>query len=137
MFFKIGVLKNFKNFTEKQLGWRFFLIKFQALRSVTSLKTDSNTGVFLWKLQTFSVHLFLKTRPVAASENNEQQQLSEGFANSCYKIDLLFLLQELINSSVVCKHSTEALLLVEDVTASLALKNRAAYFNKEPYFLID
>ena len=31
------------------------------------------------------------------AENNEQQQLSEGFANSCYKIVSPILLQELIN----------------------------------------
>ena len=31
------------------------------------------------------------------NENNEQQQLSEGFANSCYKIVSPILLQELIN----------------------------------------
>ena len=29
---------------------------------------------------------FYRIPPVAASENNEQQQLSEGFANSCNKI---------------------------------------------------
>ena len=32
------------------------------------------------------------------NENNEQQQLSEGFANNCYKIVSSILLQELINS---------------------------------------
>ena len=35
MFFKIGVLKNFTNFTEKHLSWSSFLIKI-----------DSKTGVF-------------------------------------------------------------------------------------------
>ena len=38
---------------------------------------------------------------MAASENNEQQQLSEGFANSCYKIVSIVLLQELINDFAV------------------------------------
>ena len=42
MFFKIGVPKNFANFTGKQLYWSFFLIKLQA-----------HTGVFLWNLWTF------------------------------------------------------------------------------------
>ena len=37
MFFK-SVLKNFSNFTEKQLCWSLFLIKFQALKHVTLLK---------------------------------------------------------------------------------------------------
>ena len=38
---------------------------------------------------------------MAVSENNEQQQLSEGFANSCYKIVSIVLLQELINDFAV------------------------------------
>ena len=38
------------------------------------------------------------------NENNKQLQLSEGFANSCYKIASTILLQELINDFVVCKH---------------------------------
>ena len=44
------------------------------------------TDIFVWYLQTFKEHLFYRTPPLAASENNEQQQLSEGFADSCYKI---------------------------------------------------
>ena len=53
---------------------------------------------------------------MAASENNEEQQLSEGFANSCYKFSPI-LLQELINDFAVCKHCSETLLLVEDETS--------------------
>ena len=34
MFFKIGVPKNFANFTGKHLPWSFFLIKLQALQCV-------------------------------------------------------------------------------------------------------
>ena len=48
MFFRIGVFKNFSNFTEKQLYWCLFLIKLQVWRSATLTKRDSNTGVFLW-----------------------------------------------------------------------------------------
>ena len=51
---------------------------------------------------------------MAASENNEQQQLSEGFANICYKVVWLILLQELINDFAVSKHCSGTLLLVED-----------------------
>ena len=51
---------------------------------------------------------------MAASENNEQQQLSEGFANICYKIVSPILLQELTNNFTVCKHCSGALLHVED-----------------------
>ena len=35
------------------------------------------------------------------NENNEQQQLPERFANSCYKIVSPFLLQKLINKFAV------------------------------------
>ena len=52
---------------------------------------------------------------MAASENNEQQQLSEGFANSCYKIVSPMLLQELIKDFAVCKHCSGT--LFEDVTS--------------------
>ena len=51
---------------------------------------------------------------MAASENNEQQQLSKGFANICYKIVSPILLQELINDIDVCKHCSGTLLLVKD-----------------------
>ena len=44
---KEAVLKNFARFTEKHLCWSLFLIKLQAFRGATLLKTDSNTGVFL------------------------------------------------------------------------------------------
>ena len=52
------------------------------------------------------------------NENNEQQQLSEGFANNCYKIVSPILLQELINNFAVCKHYSGTLLLVEDAASS-------------------
>ena len=47
MFFKIGVLKNFANFTAKHLCWSTFFIKLLAWRAATLLKRDSNTGVIL------------------------------------------------------------------------------------------
>ena len=95
----------------------------QALRPATLLKIDSNTGIFLWYLRTFKEHIFYRTPPVAASENNEQQQLSEGFANSCYKIVSIILLQEPINDFAVCKHWNGTVLLVEDVTSSHGFGN--------------
>ena len=55
------------------------------------------------------------------NENNGQQQLPEGFSNSCYKIVTPILLQNLINDFVVCKHQNYyngALLLAEDVSHS-------------------
>ena len=39
---KKGVLKNFANFTEKHMCWSLIL-----------LKRDTNTGAFLWNLQSF------------------------------------------------------------------------------------
>ena len=56
-----------KIFTGKHLCWSLFLIKLQALRSATSLKRDSITGVFLWIFQIFYEQLFYRTRLVAAS----------------------------------------------------------------------
>ena len=53
MFFKIGVLNNFTNFTGKYLCWSLLLIKLQVFRPATLLKRDSNTGVFLWNLWNF------------------------------------------------------------------------------------
>ena len=50
MFFKIGVLKNFANFTGKQLCWSIFLIKLQAFRPTTLLKRDfKGTLMQIWK----------------------------------------------------------------------------------------
>ena len=43
---KIGVLKNFANFTLKYLRWSLFLIKLQAFKRATLFKRDSSTGVF-------------------------------------------------------------------------------------------
>ena len=46
MFFKIGVLANFTNFTEKHLCWSQLLIKLLVLRLINLLKRDSNTRDF-------------------------------------------------------------------------------------------
>ena len=44
---KKAILKHFVIFTGKHLCWGLFLIKLQAIRSVTLLKRDSNTDIFL------------------------------------------------------------------------------------------
>ena len=54
------MFKNFSNFTGKQLCWGIFWIKPQARRAATSLKRDSNAGVFQWTLQDFYEELFWK-----------------------------------------------------------------------------
>ena len=41
--------------------WSLFLIKLQSWRSVTVLKTDSSTSVFLWIPQNFQECLFWRT----------------------------------------------------------------------------
>ena len=51
-----------------------------------------------------------------SNENNEQQQLLEGFANSCCKIVSPILVQKLINDFAICKDYSGTLLLVEDVS---------------------
>ena len=58
MFFKIGVLKDFANFTGKHQCWSRFLIKLT--ERTPTLKEDSNTCVFLWRLRSFWEQLVLK-----------------------------------------------------------------------------
>ena len=60
---------------------------------------------------------FLRTATVAASENNAQQQLSEGFLNNCDKIVSPIPLQELVNDLPSASTVVEDV-LVEDVTSS-------------------
>ena len=48
VFYKKAVLKNFAISTGKHLYWSSLLIKLQTSRSATSLKRDSNAGVFPW-----------------------------------------------------------------------------------------
>ena len=86
---------------------------------------------FLFNKVASPMVFFHRKHAVAASGNNEQQQLFEGFVNSCYKIVPLILLQELINDFAVYKHSNGILLLVE------VLETRTTYFKKEPHFLTD
>ena len=47
-----------------------------------------------------------------SNQNNEQQQLPEGFANSCYKIVSQILLQKL----AICKPYIGTLLPLEDAS---------------------
>ena len=51
IFFKIGVLENFTNFTGKHLCWSLFLIKLQVWKLNNLLRRDSNTGAVRKKLQ--------------------------------------------------------------------------------------
>ena len=66
------------------------------------------------------------------NENNEQQWLQEGFANSCCKIVSPILLQNLINDFAICKHYSGTPLLVEDVRQ--VLETRTTYFEKDHTF---
>ena len=47
MFYKIGVLKQFENFTEKHLSSESLFNKVVDLRPANLIKGDSNTGAFL------------------------------------------------------------------------------------------
>ena len=67
MFFKIGVLKKFANFTGKHLCWSFASIKLQVLRPSTLLKKGSNKSVFPWNLRIFR-NTFFYRHLMAASE---------------------------------------------------------------------
>ena len=64
----------------------FLCNKVAGLRPATLSKTKSNTDIFLLYLRSFKEYIFFERTPVAPSENNEQQHLSEDFANKCYKI---------------------------------------------------
>ena len=58
---KKHVLKNLENFTGKHVCWSLFSIKLRAFRPATSLKRDSNTGVFLRILRNVLKNLFWRT----------------------------------------------------------------------------
>ena len=53
IFFKISVLKNLANFTEKHLFWKPFLIKLQAFFRPATLKREFSTFVFVWDMRNF------------------------------------------------------------------------------------
>ena len=89
----------------------------------TLLKRDSNRGAFLRILHFFKENLVYRIFTVAAFENNEKQQLSEGFANSYYKIVSPILLQKIINNFSIYKHCSGTLLIVEDVTSNHGIGN--------------
>ena len=61
MFFKISALKNFANFTGKQLCWSLFLIKLQ----LQLYQKEAPTQVFFCEI--FKKTFFYRTPPVAAS----------------------------------------------------------------------
>ena len=71
MFFNIGVLKYFANFTRKQLCWGLFLIKLQAFRplGLQYYQKEAPTQVFSCEImQIFKYTFFFhRTPPVAAS----------------------------------------------------------------------
>ena len=62
IFFKIGILKNFANFTRKHLYWSLFLIKLQIWRLANLLRRDFNTGAMRKKLQKQSFAHILQKR---------------------------------------------------------------------------
>ena len=81
------------------------------VRICSSKKRFLNISQILQGNTCIGVSLKKRSRPLAASEINEQQQLSEGFANSCYKIVSPILLQELIKDSALCRRCSETFTL--------------------------
>ena len=87
---KSGALKNFTNFTGKQL-LESFLIKLQAFRLEAcnffqkrlygDLHEDFNTGVFLWNLQNLQETFLYKTILVTASLYQSDYVLYSVFCN--------------------------------------------------------
>ena len=66
MFFKIGVPKNFTNFTEKHQCWSLFFNKAAGRRFVTLFKRASNADLFSCEIcDTFKNNYFRRTLPVA------------------------------------------------------------------------
>ena len=63
---KIGVLKNFANFTGKHLCWSLFLINLQA-KALNFIKKRLQPGVFCEICEIFQNIFFYRTPPVAAS----------------------------------------------------------------------
>ena len=74
---------------------------------------------------------------MAASENDEQQQLSDGFANSCYKIVLPILLQELITILRSVSTVVEHFYLLKMKLIAKVWETRTTYLKKKPGLLID
>ena len=64
-------------------------------------------------------------------KNNEQQQLLEGFANSCYKIVSPILLQKL---TIVPSTSTIVKYFYLLKMSATVLETRAAYFKRNHFF---
>ena len=70
MFFKIDVLKRFAILTGKHLCWSFFLIRLQAWRPATLLKSR------LQVLRNCYEHIFYRTPPVVAFEADVKRHIS-------------------------------------------------------------
>ena len=77
-----------------------YVFRLRKLKQISHISQGNSCLEFLCKKS---------SRPVTASENNEQQQLFEGFSNSCYKIVSPVLLQELIKDFAVCRHCSGTL----------------------------
>ena len=67
MFFKIGILKIFRNVNRKTPVLESLINKVQAVKSLALLIRDTNTGVFLYYCEIFKNSFFYKIPPVAAS----------------------------------------------------------------------
>ena len=91
--------------------------------------------------QTVKVHFTMVMKDnndESYNENNEQQQLTEGFAINCYKIISPNLLQKLVNDLMILP---SAITIVEHFyllkMSARILETRTTCFKKEAHFSID
>ena len=133
MFFKICVLKNFTDFTEKHLCWSLILVKLQTWFAATLLKRDSNTFVFLWNLLNFSEHLFFRT-PLNCYVVTIKKPTPVYISKRAFRKFLFFLKILLFQSSIFCSQilqSSGFFLWSEDllkiITPILLMRNFEVY----------
>ena len=76
VFCKKGVLKSFTNFTGKHLCWSLFLIKSQALRPATLLKSESNAGLSceIFKNTYFEEHMRTASSTLCQEKSKESDE---------------------------------------------------------------
>ena len=126
---KCVFLKVWQKFIGKHLCWSLFLIKSQALRPETLLKTDSNTSVFLRNLRTCLEQLFTEHFRWLLLKIMNSSSYLRNLPIVYYKTFSPVFLQELINNLAVCK-PVVGHLLVEDLSRSHGFGNQNYIFQK-------
>ena len=88
MSFKMDALINFAIVTGKHLCWSPFLINLQDCKPANLLKSDSNTGVFLWILwniyalaSLLITFIFTIGSAISTSDNNQVKAAGKDYVN--------------------------------------------------------